>query len=131
MKSLLLLTVLSSSLSFANCENEELKIQINITNATFDESYDEEQASFSVGDNVTVFEKSTNQEYILEDGILYTDGAGNFTVEAKDFVTSDIYVDHDHEVWRTDGLSGGFTSSTKDYDLSSLKCSFDDLFIID
>jgi hypothetical protein len=130
MKSLLLLTLLSSTLSFANCENEELKIEINITETTFDESYGSEQAQFSDGDNIIVLEKSTNTEFVFKKGTLFNDGAGNFSVEASDFIASDVYVDHDHETWHTDGLNGGFTSPTKDYDLSSLKCNFDDLFSI-
>lgn len=134
MKNLTYLLLLSSLSAMAVCENTELKIQANISENDFDQSYDQEKVDLSLDKSeVQITIKSNGEPIILKDIFFENDGAGNFTLTSKSLSKNlSLYLDHDHEVWHTDGLSGGFTSSEGiDYSFENIKnCSFDDLFII-
>lgn len=128
---ILLIALLAPAFAYASCENSDLKVSVNLTSKTFDNSYEDEAVNFAKGDSIVVLEKSSNQEYTYATGTFSNDGFGNFSVESEEFLATGIYLDHDHEVWHTDGLSGEFITPKKTYDLASLICSFDDLFLID
>lgn len=128
---ILLIALLAPALSFANCENTDLRVSVNLTSKTFDNSYEDEVVKFAKGDSIVVLEKSSNVEYTYGSGTFFNDGFGNFSVVSGEALGTGIYFDHDHEVWHTDGLSGEFITPKKNYDLASLICSFDELFLID
>lgn len=124
----LMLTLLISSSAFATCENEELTIQVNVSEKTFNEAYESESAIFSADDHIHVTLKETKEVFVLSEGVFYADGAGNFSANAQHLMIASAELDHDHEVWHTSGLWGSFETQEKSYDLSSIICEYTDLF---
>lgn len=114
----------------ATCIEGNQKLEIQITSATFDASYDSEEESLSPGDKAIFEIDGEITEFDI--GSFTNDGAGNFGIKA---ISSEkatyIEVDHDHEAWQ-DGLIGYVTlEDNRIIDLNSFKtCSFDDLFTI-
>jgi hypothetical protein len=122
-----------NSVCFAVCSNELISIQVNISDKTFDLSYDEEEAIFTESDNIIITLAADAKTYTLTTGVLFNDGAGNFSVTAEYQGKNVLQLDHDHESWHESGLGYDsyfidFHNNEAEYSLSKLKCDFYSLF---
>ena len=115
--------------SFALCGNSQIVLSANITDQTSEQAYIDERAPFSTGDVISVFEIASGQSVYLTSGFLEDDNAGNYYIEASNEQGQSINLYHDHETWHIEGLQGSYTTTSgTEIDLSTIKCSYDDLF---
>ncbi|GEM_PF-5221843 len=129
MKMAIALLALISLNTFAACEDQSISFQVNISEQTFDNSYDNDQVAFSETDNIQVINKTNKREIIFTDALIENDGAGNFFVVGKNEAGESIEIYHDHETWHY-GLTSSFISLREDeFNLSQIKdCDFEKLF---
>ena len=139
MKSLLVIALLSifPFQGFAICNDGQVGILVLLSHATSDKAYENGEAPLGAGDLVRVYEYKSGELFHLENlkhGYLTDDTSGNYSLTASadsSHTAPKISFYHDHETWNEDGLSGQYTSkSGKKYDLSSLICHWDELFIL-
>lgn len=129
-KYLLITCLLTLSLStYATCGNNSVMIKVLLSSSTADNSYDIGSSDLKNKDSVEVFEILSNKTFLLTEGNVSDDGAGNYQIEASNTNGQEIDLFHDHETWHFEGLQGTYkTSYNEIIDLSDIKCDYDDLF---
>ena len=128
--SLILSAIISTTYSYANCENDNLVLRILLSEETFQESYYADTVELSENDSIVILEKHNQRTTILTYGTLINNGHGNFTLAAENDSNFSMYIDHDHEIYRSQGVRGGFNTPEFKYDFVNMYCSFEDLFLI-
>lgn len=123
-----LIVFLLSHNIYASCENQKLSIEVFISSQSLDVAYNNGAVFFSGVDHIKVIEKATNKTHIFKNATLQDDQVGQFQLVAPSSFNPELIFTHDHETSYIDGLYGNFIAKNKLYDLSGLKCTWDDLF---
>lgn len=124
----LLIVLIVGQNIYAACENQKLSIKVFISSQSLDVAYKNGAVYFSGVDHIKVLEKETKKMHIFKDATLQDDQAGRFQVVAPSSFNAKLIFTHDHETSYFEGLYGNFKGEKKLYDLSGLKCAWDELF---
>ncbi|MCH2535273.1 MAG: hypothetical protein MK008_12595 [Bdellovibrionales bacterium] len=125
---LFLFFLLLSPMGYAQCENHKLSIKVFISSQSLDTAYNNGAVFFSGADHIEVIEKSTNRSHVFKNATLHDDQAGQFKLVAPSSFNPKIVFTHDHETSYFEGLFGNFKGEDIIYDLSGLKCHWNELF---